>query len=119
MKNIIETISTVVILGIAILFLNPTHLTMPDSFVTMLMLGVIIAFLFFAAILWREKAEDERDQLHIMHAGRLSYIVGVGLLIGGIISQAFQHEVDAWLVITLCGMVLSKFASRVYARLKM
>lgn len=119
MKTLIETSSTLVILGIAILFLNPTHLTMPDSLSAMLSLGVIIAFLFFVAVLWREKAEDERDQLHIMHAGRASYIVGVGLLVLGILLQALDHEVDPWLVITLCGMVIAKFASRVYARLRM
>lgn len=119
MKIIIETISTIFIVCIALLFLNPTHLTMPDSFNTMLMLGVIIAFLFFAGIVWKEKAEDERDQVHIIHAGRLSYIIGVGLVVIGILLQAVKHEVDAWLVITLCGMVLSKFLSRLYFRLKM
>jgi uncharacterized membrane protein YiaA len=119
MKSLIETISTICIVSIAILFLNPTHLTMPDSFQTTLILSVIIAFLFFAAVLWREKPEDERDQSHIIHAGRLSYIIGVGLVVVGILLQAVKHEVDAWLVITLCDMVLSKFLSRLYFRLKM
>ena len=57
---IIETISAIAILGIAILFLNPGHLTMPDSMQSMLIIGLIVSFLTFAAYLFREKSSDER-----------------------------------------------------------
>jgi len=42
---IIETISAIAILGIAILFLNPGDLTMPYSMVSMLIVGLIVSFL--------------------------------------------------------------------------
>ena len=51
---IIETISAIAILGIAILFLNPGHLTMPDNMQSMLIIGLIVSFLTFAAYLFRE-----------------------------------------------------------------
>ena len=116
---IIETISAIAILGIAILFLNPGHLTMPDNIQSMLIVGFIISFLTFAAYLFREKSSDERESIHILTAGRLSYLVGVGTLIVGIVLQALKHEIDPWLVIALCAMVFSKLVSRIYSHFKM
>ena len=116
---IIEIISALVILGIAILFLNPGHLSMPDSMISMLIVGIIVAFLTFAAFILKEKSSDEREVIHILTAGRISYLVGVGALIAGIIIQGLNHEIDPWLVIVLCAMVFSKLLSRIYSRLKM
>ena len=116
---ITEIISALMILGIAILFLNPGHLTMPDSIQTMLIIGLIVAFLTFAAFIFREKSSDERESLHILSAGRISYLVGVGTLIIGVILQALKHEIDPWLVIALCAMVFSKLLSRIYSHFKM
>ncbi|MEK7581288.1 MAG: hypothetical protein AAB512_03320 [Patescibacteria group bacterium] len=116
---IIETISAIAILGIAILFLNPGHLTMPDSMVSMLIVGLIVSFLTFAAFLFREKSSDERDTIHILTAGRISYLVGVGTLILGVILQALKHDIDPWLVIALCAMVFSKLLSRIYSHFTM
>ncbi len=116
---IVETFSAIVILAIAIVFLNPGHLAMPDSVVSMLIVGLIISFLTFAAYLFREKSTDERESLHILTAGRISYLVGVGTLILGIIMQALKHEIDPWLVIALCAMIFSKLLSRIYSQIKM
>ena len=116
---IIETTSAIFILGIAIVFLNPGHLTMPDTLVSMLIVAFIISFLTFAAYLFREKSSDERETVHILTAGRISYLCGVGTLILAIILQAFKHEIDPWLVIVLCVMVFSKLASRIYSHFKM
>lgn len=116
---IIESLSALTILGIAILFLNPGHLTMPDNIQSMLIVGLIISFLTFAAYLFREKSSDEREAVHILTAGRISYLVGVGTLIVGIILQALRHDIDPWLVIALCAMVFSKLLSRMYSHLKM
>src|SRR3990167_7485906 len=115
----VETISAIAILGIAILFLNPGHLSMPDSMQSMLILGLIVAFLTFAAYLFREKSSDERETIHILTAGRISYLVGVGTLILGIILQALKHDIDPLLVIALCAMVFSKILSRIYSHFKM
>jgi hypothetical protein len=116
---IIESISAIAILGIAIIFLNPGHLTMPDSMVSMLIVGLIVSFLTFAAYLLREKSSDERETIHILSAGRISYLVGVGTLILGVVVQALKHEIDAWLVITLCAMIFSKLLSRIYSHFRM
>ncbi|HSA84211.1 MAG TPA: hypothetical protein VLF20_05010 [Patescibacteria group bacterium] len=119
MISIIETISAVIILGIALLFLNPGHLAMPDTMVSMLVVGLIVAFLVFAGFLLREKPADEREAFHIKTAGRISYLVGVAVLVFGIVVQGIQHNIDPWLVIALCAMVLTKLLSRIYSRFKM
>ena len=116
---IIETISAIAILGIAILFLNPGHLSMPDNMVSMLIVVLIISFLTFAAYLFREKSSDERESIHILTAGRISYLIGVGTLIIGVILQALKHDIDPWLIIALCTMVFSKLISRIYSHFKM
>ena len=116
---IIETVSAIAILGIAILFLNPGHLAMPDTMISMLIVALIISFLTFAAYLFREKASDEREAVHVLTAGRISYLVGVGALTVGIILQTLRHDIDPWLVIALCAMVFSKLLSRIYSQLKM
>lgn len=116
---IIESISAVVILGIAIIFLSPGSLTMPESVNSMLILGIIIAFLAFGAFILREKSSDERESVHVLTAGRISYLVGVGVIIAGIVVQALGHEIDPWLVYALCAMVFAKLATRIYSRFKL
>jgi len=116
---IIETISALVILGIAILFLDSGNLSMPDSMVSMLVVGMIVAFLTFAAVIFKEKSSDERETIHILTAGRISYLVGVAVLVIGIVVQGVSHNIDPWLVIALCAMVFFKLLSRMYSRLKM
>ncbi|MBP9691536.1 hypothetical protein KBD81_05665 [Candidatus Woesebacteria bacterium] len=116
---IIESVSAVAILAIAILFLNPGHLSMPDSMHSMLIVGLILSFLTFSAYLFREQSSDEREAMHVLTAGRISYLVGVGTLILGVIVQASMHEIDPWLVIALCAMVFSKLISRIYSHFKM
>ena len=116
---LVETISAIVILGIAILFLNPGRLSMPDTLLSVLIVGLITAFLTFAAFILKETSSDERESLHILSAGRISYLVGVASLIIGIIIQTLSHEIDPWLVIALCAMVFSKLLSRIYSHFKM
>lgn len=116
---LIETISAIIIVGIAILFFNPGHLAMPDTVVSLMVVGLIVAFLTFAGFLLREKSADEREELHVKTAGRISYLVGVAVLIIGIILQGLNHNIDQWLVIALCAMVLTKLLSRIYSRFKM
>jgi cbb3-type cytochrome oxidase subunit 3 len=115
----IEYLSAVGILVITILFLNPTHLTMPQSVQAMLTLGLILTFLSFSAFVLREHANDERESLHRLVSSRISYLAGVGTLVIGIIIEASMHEIDKWLVVTLCIMVLSKIFSRIYVQYRM
>lgn len=113
---ILEPISAVVILVIAIVFLNPGHLTMPNNLQSMLILGLILSFFTFAAFIYKERSLDEREASHIQMAGRISYLVGIGILICGVIVQSISHNIDPWLIYALCAMIFSKLVSRIYSR---
>jgi len=86
----------------------------------MVILGFIVAaFGVFAALLLREQSGDERETIHRMLAGRAAFLTGATILLVGIVWQAFTGTVDAWLILTLCGMVLAKTAIRFYGEHRM
>ncbi len=114
MKIGIEVAIGIVLLVILGIFLNPTHLLMPDSINMMLILGLIIGFLGFIGLVWRERPNDEREVAHIGKAGRLSFFSGAAILVIGIVVQAVHHEIDPWLLYALSVMVLAKLISRTF-----
>lgn len=118
MLKILEAIIGVAILLILGIFLNPTNLLMPDSVNTMLILGLIVVFLAFASMVYKENAKDEREENHIQKSGRLAFLAGILTLVVGIVIQALRHEIDPWLIYGLSVMVLTKLITRVYSRLK-
>jgi hypothetical protein len=110
-----ESIIAVVLVGIALFLLNPLNWWMPSNLVMLIATGLAVVFAIYASFAWREKAEDERDAIHRMLAGRIAFLAGSGLLALGIIVQGFAHNVDPWLVVTLAGMVIAKIAGRWWA----
>jgi hypothetical protein len=112
-----ELITSLILIFILGLFLKPSKLLMPMSSEVMLALFLVVAFLLFAAVFWKEGSGDERENLHKLNAGRISYLVGAAVLVVAIISQSMMHDVDPWLVYTLISMVLAKIGSRVYSQI--
>lgn len=96
-------------------FINPFGFWMNDAF-HMTLLGLVVTlFALFALFLWREVAEDEREQLHRFIGTRFAYTAGGVLILIGIIVQALSHHIDPWLPLVLTGMVLAKILGRQYA----
>ncbi|MCA9398006.1 hypothetical protein KC573_04205 [candidate division WWE3 bacterium] len=94
---------------------NPMHILMPNNLETLAIILLIVFFLAFISLIWREKVLDERDEIHRLKAGRISFIVGSALLIIGITVQINDGSIDPWLLIALSGMVLSKIVSRIFS----
>ena len=115
---VVETVISLILIVILMTFAGPTKLAMPESTAMFLTIGLIIIFLVFAGLIWKEKARDEREEYHRSHAGRVSFLVGSSILIAAIVVQGFNHNIDPWLVYTLAGMILSKTATRIYYQLK-
>lgn len=111
---------TIAVLMILILlsFIRPTMLLMPSNLEMMLGLFLIILFLVFFSLVWKEKYADERENFHRLHAGRVSFMVGTSVLVIGIAFQSLSHDVDPWLVYTLILMILAKVGARVYSQLR-
>jgi len=114
MKIKIEFFISLMILAILGVFLKATDLLMPNSTNMMLMVGLIVGFLGFVGLVWREHASDERDVAHIQKSGRLSFLFGASVLVIGIVFQASNHNIDPWLIYSLSGMVLTKLISRIF-----
>lgn len=118
MKNRIfnEITFSLVLIVLAILFLDPFMLWMSDALAYMLIAGVILVFAIFAGLIWRERPEDERDEYHRMLAGRVGYLFGAGVLVLGIVWQTLFSHPNPWLIAALVGMVLGKLIGLHYAR---
>ena len=120
MKNnlIKEIIISLILIVLTVLLLNPFHFWMPEMVVMFMLVLTLVVFAIFALFVLHERAEDEREVAHRMLSGRVAFLVGSALLTLGIIVEGLGHRVDAWLVITLVAMVLSKIVSRIYGDLR-
>jgi len=115
--SISEIVISVVLIVLVVLFLDPFMILMPSSFVYSLVVVLGVLFFIFAGFVWREKATDERDELHRMIAGRVGYLSGVWVLVVALIYQAVQlHSVDPWVVVTLAVMIVTKLGGVWYSR---
>lgn len=114
-----EAIISLILVALVIALLNPFYWWMPDMMTMTVVLALVIVFAIFAGFVWREKARDERELLHIMAAGRFAFLVGIAALVIGIALASFNHQpVNQWLVITLAAMVLGKILGLAYLRNK-
>ena len=113
-----EVIVSSLLILILILFLTPTQLTMPKSLEMLLLVVLIVGFLLFAGLIWKEKAIDEREDFHRLAAGWLSFLAGSAVLVIGIVVQGLQHEIDPWLIYVLSVMILTKIFSRIFHEIR-
>jgi len=111
-----EITFSIILIILAVLFLDPFMFWMPDSLVYMLVGLVVAIFALFAGLVWKERAQDERDEFHKMMAGRMGYLLGAGILVLGIVWQTTFSHPDPWLVSALLGMVLGRLGGLYYGR---
>ena len=114
-NNLKETIITVILIGIAVLLLNPFNFWMPDVVVLCILAIALAIFGMFASFIIREKSVDEREDQHKALAGRNAFLAGSGILMLGIVFQGYTHAVDPWLVIALIAMIIAKFLTRIWS----
>jgi hypothetical protein len=119
MKNFLaELIVSLVLLALVLVLFNPSNIFMPTYVEMCILAALVVLFGVFANFIWREKAGDEREQLHRMFADRLGFLVGSGVLILGIVIQEFSHTLNSWLLLTFAVMVIAKVAGLIYAKIK-
>lgn len=101
---------------LALVFLNPFHALMIDM-LHMVLLGLLVAVLgIFSIFIVKEKEGDEREEAHKMLSGRTAFLAGAGVLLLGVVYQAFTGIVDPWLIAGLCAMVGAKVVTRLYCQ---
>jgi len=113
-----ETAIALILIILLVLFLNPFNFLMPPRYLSMLIIFLIAVFGIFSAVIWKEHARDEREQLHRMLAGRYAFLTGSSILVVGIIVQSLEHAIDRWLIFALVGMILVKLIALGYSQKK-
>jgi len=114
--NFRDGLLAVVLVILALLLLDPLDFLMPSTAQMTVLAIFLIIFAIFVGLIWKEKASDERENLHRLIAGRLGYILGATGLVLGIVIQNLSHEVDPWLVIALVLMILGKIIGIIHSR---
>lgn len=110
-----DYIISIIFILLLILFLDPFMILMPSSLMYMALVVLLVVFIFFVGLLWRERKGDERTEIHRMFAGRIGYLGGVTVLLLGIIFQAFQGDIDAWVVCALGVMIIGKLGALIWS----
>ncbi len=120
MKNnfVGEIIISLVLIGLLVFFINPLDLLMPQPLHPFMVPFLVVLFIIFAALLWKETPGDEREQLHKFIASRFAYFAVITTLIIGVIVQSFKGEIDPWLVIAICLALLAKILGLIYGYMK-
>jgi hypothetical protein len=119
LSNLGEIVVSLAFIVLLALKLDPLDLLMPNK-VQMSILALLVAAAgLYAGILFRQKARDEREALHLYRASRFAYVAGVALLVLGIVVQSFRGGgTDPWLFYILAGMVLVKLVILIWSRIR-
>ena len=113
-----EVVLAAIILVLLVFFVNPFMGWMPDMLHYMAAGGLIVLVALFGGLVWRERASDEREELHRFIGARVAYLAGVIVLALGIVTESISRVPDTWLIAALAVMILGKLVGRYYARVE-
>jgi hypothetical protein len=108
MAELAISLALIVLLGVK---WDPFHLFMPDELQMLILCLVVAGFGIYAGMLFRRRARDEREALHVHRASQAGYLAGIFLLCALMVFKDLRHQGDPWLLLVLAGMVLAKLLS--------
>jgi 4-amino-4-deoxy-L-arabinose transferase-like glycosyltransferase len=85
------------------------QLSKPLMMLSMAALAILVVV--FIIFIFREQPRDEREVLHSLKGGQVSYLLGAIILVVGIVSESFAHNLDPYLPLTLGIMIFAKLVS--------
>lgn len=107
-----HTREIVMMLGLSIILLiivlDPMDICTSYMNLTFLATLLILLFIALSIFIIREKPSDEREETHLLFAGRAAYLAGMAVMLVGVIVQSFNHMIDVWLICALLVMLLVK-----------
>lgn len=115
-NNIFQIVTALALLALLLLLTDPFMLFMPDMLGMAILLSATALLCIWAGFIMREKAHDERENIHRMNAGRVAYLLGIAVLTIGLVVQGIAHEIDPWVAAALAVMVTGKVAAHLYAQ---
>lgn len=117
-NTVLQIISAVFVIIFLILAANPFNFWMPSPIIMMLVCLITATYFVFAALVFLERPRDEREQLHSLISGRISFLTGSTILAIGIIIKEVQGQPDPWLIGALGTMILTKIIVRIVLNTK-
>ncbi len=114
-NNIFSIGIAVVLVGLLTLLSDPFMIWMPMGAQLAVLIAAAVVACVWAGFVMYEKAHDEREALHKMHAGRVAYLSGIAILTAALVVQGFTHTIDPWIPLALEVMVVSKLVARFYS----
>jgi hypothetical protein len=118
LSNLAEILVSLAFVILLVLKLDPLALLMPNKAQMSILALLVAAAGLYAGILFRQKARDEREALHLYRASRFAYVAGVALLVLAITVQSFRGGADPWLFYILAGMVIVKLGMLIWSRIR-
>lgn len=118
MKSPNEILLAIGLLVILFLKLDPFHWFMPTATQMLLLCLFAAVFALYSGAIFREKAKDERESLHLYRANRMGYLVGVVSLSVIIVIQDILHTLDPYMLLVLALMIVVKLVTLLHARIK-
>ncbi|MEK7543515.1 MAG: hypothetical protein AAB557_01465 [Patescibacteria group bacterium] len=109
---------SIALIGLLVFFINPLDLLMPQPLHPFMVPFLVVLFIIFAGLLWKEAPGDEREQFHKFIASRFAYFAVIATLIFGVVFQSFKGEIDPWLIIAVCIALLAKIFGLIYGHIK-
>ena len=116
LSNLGEIAVRVVFLVLLALKLDPFDLLMPTRVQMLIICLLVAAFGMYSAVLFRQKARDEREAQHLYRASHFAYIGGTAILVTAITVQSFLGQTDPWLFGILAAMVVIKMVTLIWSR---
>ena len=115
MRNTISISVAVLFLGLLVLLTDPFMLWMPMGVQMLVLLLAAVFSGVWAGFVALEHGQDEREAAHVMYAGRVAYLAGLGVLTLALLWQGMTaHAIDVWVAAALGVMVLTKVVARRY-----
>ena len=111
---VFQMVATAAFIVASLLLLNPMDFWMGTMAQITALGGVVVACGALLIFILKERAEDERDDVHRMLAGRYAFFAGSLALLIGIILQSESGHLDPWLMIALIAMVVVKIGTRMW-----
>lgn len=109
-------VSAIITITLLVLLVDPVMYVMPEGSAMVLLVILVVASMVFFGYVLTERAQDERESLHRLHAGRFAYLAGSFVLLVGVVWQSLTHSLDDWLALALLVMVIARLCALLYYR---
>lgn len=116
LSNLAEILVSLVFVVLIVLKLDPFDLLMPTKAQMSVLALLVAAGGLYAGLLFRQRARDEREALHLHRASSTAYVAGVLILVVAIAWQSFSGAADPWLFYVLGAMVVVRIGILAWSR---